>query len=192
MLPLLLASSSPYRRELLARLRLPFVCASPDIDESHKPDESAVELVQRLAEEKARALAADYPGHLIIGSDQVAVLDGKILGKPHTFERAREQLSAASGSSVTFLTGLALLNSSTGLCQVDHVPFTVHMRNLDQAAIERYLGAEQPYDCAGSFKAEGLGVSLFQATEGSDATSLIGLPLIRLVDMLIKEGVRLP
>jgi MAF protein len=191
MLPLLLASSSPYRRELLARLRLPFVCASPDIDESHKPDESAVELVQRLAEEKARALAADYPGHLIIGSDQVAVLDGKILGKPHTFERAREQLSAASGSSVTFLTGLALLNSSTGLCQVDHVPFTVHMRNLDKTAIERYLNAEQPYDCAGSFKAEGLGVSLFQSTEGSDATSLIGLPLIRLVDMLIKEGLQI-
>lgn len=192
MLPLLLASSSPYRRELLARLRLPFVCASPDIDESHRANESAVGLVQRLAEEKARALAADYPGHLIIGSDQVAVLNGKILGKPHTFERAREQLSAASGSCVTFLTGLALFNSSTGVCQVDHVPFTVHMRTLDQASIERYLQAEQPYDCAGSFKAEGLGVSLFQATEGCDATSLIGLPLIRLVDMLIKEGVQLP
>lgn len=192
MLPLLLASSSPYRRELLARLRLPFVCASPDIDESHRANESAVGLVQRLAEEKARALAADYPGHLIIGSDQVAVLNGKILGKPHTFERAREQLSAASGSCVTFLTGLSLLNSSTGVCQVDHVPFTVHMRTLDQASIERYLQAEQPYDCAGSFKAEGLGVSLFQATEGCDATSLIGLPLIRLVDMLIKEGVQLP
>jgi MAF protein len=192
MLPLLLASSSPYRRELLARLRLPFVCASPDIDESHRPDESAAELVRRLAEEKARALATEYPGHLIIGSDQVAVLDGKILGKPHTFERAREQLSAASGSSVVFLTGLALFNSSTGDCQVDHVPFTVHMRMLDQGSIERYLHAEQPFDCAGSFKAEGLGVSLFQSTEGCDATSLIGLPLIRLVDMLIKEGVQVP
>ena len=192
MLPLLLASSSPYRRELLARLRLPFVCASPDIDESAHPNEPATELVQRLAREKAGALASQYPGHLIIGSDQVAVLDGKILGKPHTFERAREQLMAASGASVSFLTGLALLNSSTGRCQVAYVPFTVHMRNLEQATIERYLQAEQPYDCAGSFKAEGLGVSLFRSTEGTDATSLIGLSLIRLVDMLLEEGVAIP
>jgi MAF protein len=189
---LLLASSSPYRRELLARLRLPFTCKSPDIDESHRPGESAMDLVQRLAREKAQALADAYPDHLIIGSDQVAVLEGQILGKPHTFECALQQLSAASGNSVTFLTGLALLNSSTGNCQVDCVPFTVHMRDLDQASIERYLHAEQPFDCAGSFKAEGLGVSLFRRTEGDDATSLIGLPLIRLVDMLIKEGVRTP
>ncbi|EPN43658.1 Maf-like protein [Pseudomonas syringae pv. actinidiae ICMP 18807] len=189
---LLLASSSPYRRELLARLRLPFTCKSPDIDESHRPGEAAHDLVQRLAREKAQALTGEYPGHLIIGSDQVAVLDGQILGKPHTFERALEQLTAASGSRVTFLTGLALLNSSTGECQVDCVPFTVHMRELDQASIERYLRAEEPYDCAGSFKAEGLGVSLFRSTEGADATSLIGLPLIRLVDMLIKEGVSVP
>ncbi|KPX21733.1 Maf-like protein maf-1 [Pseudomonas syringae pv. delphinii] len=189
---LLLASSSPYRRELLARLRLPFTCKSPDIDESHRPGEAAHDLVQRLAREKAQALAGEYPGHLIIGSDQVAVLDGQILGKPHTFERALEQLTAASGSRVTFLTGLALLNSSTGECQVDCVPFTVHMRELDQASIERYLRAEEPYDCAGSFKAEGLGVSLFRSTDGADATSLIGLPLIRLVDMLIKEGVSVP
>jgi len=192
MLPLLLASSSPYRRELLTRLRLPFICSSPDIDESHRPGEAALELVQRLAKEKAQALASEFPDHLIIGSDQVAVLGGQILGKPHTFERALAQLSAASGSSVTFLTGLALLNSSTGQYQVDCVPFTVHMRELNQASITRYLHAEQPYDCAGSFKAEGLGVSLFQATEGCDATSLIGLPLIRLVDMLIKEGVQIP
>ncbi|AVB19516.1 MULTISPECIES: Maf family protein [Pseudomonas syringae group] len=189
---LLLASSSPYRRELLARLRLPFTCKSPDIDESHRAGEAAHDLVQRLARGKAQALAGEYPGHLIIGSDQVAVLDGQILGKPHTFERAREQLTAASGSRVTFLTGLALLNSSTGECQVDCVPFTVHMRELDQASIERYLRTEEPYDCAGSFKAEGLGVSLFRSTEGADATSLIGLPLIRLVDMLIKEGVSVP
>ncbi|WP_426141661.1 Maf family protein [Pseudomonas sp. DWP3-1-2] len=192
MLPLLLASSSPYRRELLARLRVPFVCSSPEIDESHRAGESPIELVQRLAEEKARALAAHYPDHLIIGSDQVAVLDGNILGKPHTFQRALEQLTAASGRSVTFLTGLALLNSATGRCQIDYVPFTVHMRTLDTPRIERYLHAEQPFDCAGSFKAEGLGVSLFRATEGSDATSLIGLPLIRLVDMLSNEGITLP
>ena len=192
MLPLLLASSSVYRRELLGRLHLPFICSSPDIDESHRANESALELVKRLAEEKARALAAAHPGHLIIGSDQVAALDGRIIGKPHTFDKAREQLQAASGSRVTFLTGLALLNSQTGACQIDYVPFTVHMRPLDPARIERYLHAEQPYDCAGSFKAEGLGVSLFQSTAGSDATSLIGLPLIRLVDMLLTEGVEVP
>jgi len=189
---LLLASSSPYRRELLSRLRLPFACASPDIDESHLPDEPACALVKRLAEQKARVLSADYPGHLIIGSDQVAVLGDRILGKPLDFEHAYEQLMAASGQSVTFLTGLALLNVDSGECQVDVVPFTVNMRPLSAATIERYLLAEQPYDCAGSFKAEGLGVSLFQSTEGPDATSLVGLPLIRLVDMLLKEGVQIP
>ncbi|MBN3964877.1 septum formation inhibitor Maf [Pseudomonas gregormendelii] len=192
MLPLLLASSSVYRRELLARLRLPFVCSSPDIDESHRPQEPAIELVKRLAREKAQALAGTFPDHLIIGSDQVAVLGERIIGKPHTFENARDQLLAASGASVTFLTGLALLNSQTGHCQVDCVPFTVHMRTLNQASIERYLHAEQPYDCAGSFKAEGLGVSLFQRTEDPDATSLIGLPLIRLIDMLLVEGLQVP
>ncbi|WP_085629687.1 MULTISPECIES: nucleoside triphosphate pyrophosphatase [unclassified Pseudomonas] len=192
MLPLLLASSSTYRRELLSRLRLPFTCRSPDIDESHRPGESATELVKRLAEQKARALAGSHPDHLIIGSDQVAVLGERIIGKPHTFEKAREQLLAASGAGVTFLTGLALLNSRTGHCQIDCIPFTVHMRTLDEARIERYLRAEQPYDCAGSFKAEGLGVSLFQRTEGPDATSLVGLPLIRLTDMLLAEGVQIP
>ncbi|RDI09363.1 MAF protein [Pseudomonas fluorescens] len=192
MLPLLLASSSVYRRELLARLGLPFVCCSPDIDESHRPGEPALELVKRLAREKALALADIHPAHLIIGSDQVAVLGERILGKPHTFENAREQLLAASGTKVTFLTGLALLNSQTGTCQVDCIPFTVTMRTLDPERVERYLRAEQPYDCAGSFKAEGLGVSLFQSTEGPDATSLIGLPLIRLVDMLLAEGVQVP
>jgi MAF protein len=192
MLPLLLASSSPYRRELLDRLRLPFVWASPDIDESHRPQESGTELVKRLAREKATALAQQFPGHLIIGSDQVAVLGEQIIGKPHTFERALEQLTASSGKSVSFLTGLALYNSQTGQCQVDCVTFTVHMRDLDPARIARYLHAEQPYDCAGSFKAEGLGVSLFRSTEGPDATSLIGLPLIRLVDMLTVEGVQIP
>ncbi|WP_282372050.1 Maf family protein [Pseudomonas sp. PS02290] len=192
MLPLLLASSSPYRRELLDRLRLPFVCASPDIDESRRPNEPAIDLVTRLAREKAMALAERFPDHLIIGSDQVAVLGEQILGKPHTFERALEQLKESSGNSVSFLTGLALFNSRTGQCQVDCVPFTVHMRQLDEARISRYLHAEQPYDCAGSFKAEGLGVSLFRSTEGADATSVIGLPLIRLVDMLMNEGIELP
>ncbi|MFQ6575623.1 Maf family protein [Pseudomonas sp. UM16] len=192
MLPLLLASSSPYRRELLERLRLPFSWVSPDIDEQRLPEEPALDLVKRLAQEKAQALAASHPAHLIIGSDQVAVLGEQVLGKPHTFERACAQLLEASGNHVTFLTGLALLNSHTGHCQVDCVPFTVNMRELDLARIERYLHTEQPYDCAGSFKAEGLGVSLFQSTHGVDATSLIGLPLIRLVDMLLAEGVSLP
>lgn len=192
MLPLLLASSSPYRRELLARLQLPFNWAAPDIDERRLDEEPAVELVKRLALEKAEALATTHANHLIIGSDQVAVLGEQILGKPHTFDKACEQLLAASGNHVTFLTGLALLNSSTGHAQVDCVPFTVNMRELDLPRIERYLHTEQPYDCAGSFKAEGLGVSLFQSTHGVDATSLVGLPLIRLVDMLLKEGVTIP
>ena len=192
MLPLLLASSSIYRRDLLARLRLPFNCSSPDIDESHRPGESARELVERLSLEKARALADSHPGHLIIGSDQVAVLNGHIIGKPHTFDKARQQLMDASGASVTFLTGLTLLNARTGDHQTDCIPVTVHMRTLGTEPIERYLLAETPYDCASSFKAEGLGVSLFQRTEGDDATSLVGLPLIRLIDMLLVEGVTIP
>ncbi|TLP72043.1 septum formation inhibitor Maf [Pseudomonas nitroreducens] len=192
MLPLILASSSPYRRELLQRLRLPFQCASPDIDETPLPGESADQLVRRLAESKARALAQRYPAHLIIGSDQAAVNGSWILGKPHGIERATEQLKDASGKSVSFLTGLCLLNSQSGEAQIDCVPFTVHFRNLDEARIRRYLETEQPFDCAGSFKAEGLGVSLFRSTEGEDATSLVGLPLIRLVDMLLAEQVQIP
>ncbi|WP_033998434.1 Maf family protein [Pseudomonas paraeruginosa] len=189
---LILASSSPYRRELLTRLRLPFECASPDIDESHRPGESAEQLVRRLSASKAEALAGQYPQHLIIGSDQVAVLDDNILGKPHTIERAVQQLLDASGRSVTFLTGLALLDSRNRHMQVDCIPFTVHFRQLDEARIRRYVEAERPLDCAGSFKAEGLGVSLFRATEGEDSSSLVGLPLIRLVDMLLAEGVEIP
>ncbi|MET1080115.1 MAG: nucleoside triphosphate pyrophosphatase [Pseudomonas sp.] len=189
---LVLASSSPYRRELLARLRLPFSWAAPELDETAEAGESALLLVQRLAEQKARALAARHGNHLIIGSDQVAVLDDRILGKPHDLPRAQAQLQAASGRSLTFLTGLALLNSASGRCQVDCVPFTVHFRPLDAVRIRRYLEAEQPFDCAGSFKAEGLGISLFRATEGTDSTSLIGLPLIRLVDMLLAEGIEIP
>ncbi|MDF3932028.1 Maf family protein [Pseudomonas citronellolis] len=192
MRPLLLASSSPYRRELLQRLRLPFECASPDIDESPLPGESAEQLVRRLAEHKARALAERFPNHLIIGSDQAAVQGQAILGKPHTLERAHEQLKASSGGTVSFLTGLAVLDAASGRCQVDCVPFRVHFRELEDATILRYLQAEQPFDCAGSFKAEGLGVSLFRATEGEDATSLVGLPLIRLVDMLLAEGIQVP
>lgn len=192
MLPLVLASSSPYRRELLSRLRQPFEWAAPSIDESRRDGEPAEELVRRLAREKAAALAGRFPSHLIIGSDQVAVLDDQVLGKPHGFERAHAQLSAASGKSVTFLTGLALLDSQSGTCQVDCIPYTVHFRTLNAEQITRYLNAEEPYDCAGSFKAEGLGISLFRRTEGSDVNSLIGLPLIRLVEMLDGVGVKVP
>ena len=192
MLPLVLASSSPYRRELLTRLRLPFTWGAPQIDESRRPDEDAEALVHRLSLEKAQALSATHSQHLIIGSDQVAVLDSQIIGKPHTLERAREQLMAASGNSVTFLTGLTLLNSATGQQQTDCAPFTVHFRRLSEAQIMRYLTAEQPFDCAGSFKSEGLGISLFRSTEGSDSNSLIGLPLIRLVDMLQASGIDIP
>ena len=192
MLPLVLASSSPYRRELLTRLRLPFTWSAPHIDETRHPDEDADTLVRRLSLEKAQALSTTHSQHLIIGSDQVAVLGTQILGKPHTLERAREQLLAASGNSVTFLTGLTLLNSATGQQQTDCIPFTVHFRPLSEAQIMRYLTAEQPFDCAGSFKAEGLGISLFRNTEGSDSNSLIGLPLIRLVDMLLASGIDIP
>ncbi|HYQ37408.1 MAG TPA: nucleoside triphosphate pyrophosphatase [Pseudomonas sp.] len=193
MLPLVLASSSAYRRALLERLHLPFVCQAPHIDESALPGEAAEHLVRRLAEQKARALAEQYPRHLIIGSDQVATLaDGRILGKPHDFTRARDQLRAASNSSVIFHTGLCLYNSQSDHAQIACIPFVVHFRPLDDARIERYLHREQPYDCAGSFKSEGLGVSLFRSTAGEDATSLVGLPLIRLVDMLLAEGVQIP
>ena len=190
--PIVLASSSSYRRELLTRLQLPFTCHSPDIDETPQKNESAQALVQRLALSKARALAQHYPQHIIIGSDQVAVLDGKIIGKPLHAEGATQQLSAASGRSLVFLTGLAVIDTRTQIEQVDLVPFTVHFRILNAAQIQRYIAAEQPFDCAGSFKSEGLGVSLFQATEGSDATSLIGLPLIRLCDMLNACGIAVP
>ena len=192
MLPIILASSSAYRRQLLQRLHLPFTCISPDIDEAALPDESPALLVCRLAEEKARAVSIQNKQHVIIGSDQVAALDDQILGKPHDLLRATAQLQAASGRSVTFYTGLTVLNSQTGTCQTDCIPFTVHFRDLNEQQILRYLKTEQPFDCAGSFKSEGLGVSLFRSTEGSDATSLIGLPLIRLVSMLDKEGVPIP
>lgn len=189
---LLLASSSPYRRELLSRLRLSFECSAPEIDETANPQESPDQLVRRLAHEKAQALAGSHSDHLIIGSDQVAVLEQSILGKPNTFERAKRQLQACSGKSVVFLTGLALLDSRTGASQIDCIRYTVHFRHLGEPQIERYLSAEQPFDCAGSFKAEGLGISLFRSTEGTDVTSLIGLPLIRLVDMLNEAGIEVP
>jgi 7-methyl-GTP pyrophosphatase len=192
-LPLLLASSSIYRQHLLEKLQLPFSMASPDIDESLRAHEDPRGYVQRLAIEKAKALANDYPNHIIIGSDQCAVLevDGQqvILGKPHTVENALKQLSQASGKQVTFLTGLCVFNSQTQQ-EVSLVePFSVHFRTLTQAQIERYIEQESPLDCAGSFKSEGLGIRLFSALEGRDPNSLIGLPLIALVDLLEQQGI---
>lgn len=195
MQPILLASSSPYRRELLARLGLTFEWASPDIDESPlsnedgEIDESADALVARLSLAKAKALAAEYPNHLIIGSDQVAVLGNQIIGKPHTYERAFTQLCNASGNQVIFKTGLCLLNASIGQSQVRIEEFKVEFRELSDNQIHHYLTYEQPYDCAGSFKCEGLGIALFSKLSGDDPNTLIGLPLIRLVDMLKAEGV---
>ncbi|MGM0767234.1 MAG: Maf family protein [Pseudomonadota bacterium] len=187
--PLLLASSSPYRRSLLQRLALPFTTASPDIDESAEAGESAHHLATRLAREKARVLAADYPGHWIIGSDQVACLpDGTILNKPGSHEQAVQQLVRSSGQHVSFLTGLALMDSDTGAVQSHCEPFEVHFRTLTTEDIEHYLKREQPYDCAGSFKMEGLGIALFESLHGRDPNSLIGLPLIALVDMLHNWG----
>lgn len=189
MLPILLASSSPYRRQLLARLGLNFESRAPDLDETPLPGEDPELLVRRLAEAKARALGPTHPDTLIIGSDQVAVLDGQILGKPGNHERAREQLSAASGRELTFLTGLCLYHSGADRARVRCERFRVEFRTLKPEHIEHYLRREQPYDCAGSFKAEGLGIGLFKRLSGDDPNTLVGLPLIALVDLLVEEGV---
>lgn len=185
---LLLASSSKYRRELLNRLGLAFITASPDIDESQLPDESPQTLVTRLAEQKARALAPSHDNHLIIGSDQVASLDQDILGKPGTASKAQEQLARLSGNTVRFYTGLALLNSATAQLQTAIDVTDVVFRSLSRAEIAAYVQAEQPLDCAGSFKSEGLGVALFEGIVTADPAALIGLPLVQLCRMLRAEG----
>lgn len=184
---LILASTSPYRRVLLEKLGVPFECAAPDVDESPQPGESPRHLVVRLAQEKAKSLAARFPDHLIIGSDQVCVLDGIITGKPHTEENARQQLLNARGSIVTFYTGLALYNSATGHLQTECEPFDVHFRHLSEQEIEDYVRKERPLNCAGSFKSEGLGIALFDRLDGRDPNTLVGLPLIALCQMLRRE-----
>jgi septum formation protein len=189
---LVLASTSPFRLAVLKKLPLSFDTDSPDIDETALPNESPEQLVNRLAEAKARAVAPRHAHSLIIGSDQVAVLNGHILGKPGNHDNAVKQLRDASGQKVEFKTGLCLLNSDTGQAQVACVPFTVQFRQLSDAQIERYLAHEQPYNCAGSFKSEGLGITLFEKLLGDDPNTLIGLPLIELVRMLEKEGITLP
>lgn len=186
-----LASTSPFRKELLERLGIPFETVAPDVDETPLANETAEALVRRLSEDKARAMAASHRG-LIIGSDQVATTGNNILGKPGTHERAFEQLRNLSGKRVTFQTGLCLLNTETDEAQVDVIPFIVKFRQLGGDQIERYLQQEQPYNCAGSFKSEGLGITLFEYMEGADPTALIGLPLIRLTSMLAQAGIVLP
>ncbi|MDH5484636.1 MAG: Maf family nucleotide pyrophosphatase [Gammaproteobacteria bacterium] len=185
---LVLASTSPFRKQLLDRLNLPYETDSPDIDESPLDEESIEEMVVRLAIGKARAVAERHPDALIIGSDQSAVLNGEVLTKPGGYDRAFQQLKQASGQRIVFETGLCLLNSQSGSIQTACVPYTVVFKNLTDQQIDNYLKQEQPYNCAGSFKSEALGIALFDHFEGTDPNALIGLPLIKLVDMLNKEG----
>lgn len=190
-LPLVLASTSIFRRELLTRLTSDFCQDSPNVDESPLTNESAPQLAERLAMLKAQALAAQYPQHLIIGSDQVASFEQQLIGKPYTHDNAIKQLLSFSGQRVDFYTGLCLFNSHTQHIQSCVEVFSVYFRSLNQRQIENYLYQEQPYQCAGSFKSEGLGICLFEKMQGDDPTSLIGLPLIKLVTFLNNEKFRL-
>lgn len=185
---LILASTSRYRHELLARLRLPFTVESPGVDETARPGETPRALAQRLALAKARAVAERHPDALVIGSDQVAELDGLAIGKPGSHVRAVEQLRAMSGRSVVFHTAVAVLCLASGYSAQALVPVTVRLRRLGDGEIERYLRAEQPYDCAGSAKVETLGIALVEAVESDDPTALVGLPLIRTCAMLRAGG----
>ncbi|AMD00266.1 MULTISPECIES: Maf family protein [Halomonas] len=185
---LVLASSSPWRRQLLERLGLPFDWASPDIDETPRPGEPPEALVHRLSLAKAASVAEGYPDHLVIGSDQVAVFDGGILGKPGDAATARAQLARFSGHRVRFLTGLALIDSRAARHWVCHECYDVVFRQLSDAEISRYVEREQPLDSAGSFRMEGLGIALFEKLEGDDPNTLVGLPLIRLCALLREAG----
>ncbi len=177
---------------MLGRLAISFACESPEIDESARPGETPSQLVRRLAETKARRIAENKNGAIVIGSDQVAILDSEILGKPGNHERAREQLLRISGKCIKFVTGLSVLNTDSGSMQTDHVLYTVYFRMLTDEEVDNYLRQEQPYHCAGSFKSEHLGISLLSRMEGDDPTALIGLPLIRLAEMLRNEGIPIP
>jgi septum formation protein len=189
--PLVLASTSPFRRALLERLGIPFITAKPDVDETMHPGETPRDLVLRLCEAKARSAAESRPDALVIGSDQVACIDELVLGKPGDRARAIEQLRRSSGREVVFYTGLCLLNAARGRAQTACEPFRVHFRKLSHRQIEGYLDRERPFDCAGSFKSEGLGIALFDRLEGDDPNTLVGLPLIRLIAMLEWEGIDL-
>ena len=189
---LVLASTSPYRRELLARLRLSFEVARPEVDETPLQQETPKAQAQRLAEAKARAVSSRFRTAWVIGSDQTAELRGHSLGKPGSYERAADQLSAASGQRVTFHTAVCLVHAADGRTIRFTDVTTVQFRLLNSGEIERYLHAEQPYDCAGSFKSEGLGISLFDSIECHDPTALVGLPLISLSKALRQAGFELP
>lgn len=193
---LILGSTSPFRKELLERLQIEFSCASPNVDETPVEGESIEQMVMRLSELKAEAIAEQISDKgedaLIIGSDQSAALNGKPLTKPGDFDNAVAQLSAASGQRIVFQTGLCLLNTQTGKKQTLCEAYTVVFKQLSAQTIERYLKKEEPYNCAGSFKSEGLGISLFEKFEGEDPNSLIGLPLIKLITMLENEGLEIP
>jgi septum formation protein len=186
---LVLASASPYRKELLERLGLPFTSVAPRVDESALPGERPAETALRLAEAKARAVGASHPQALVVGSDQIAEFDGAALGKPRDPADALAQLRAMRGRTVVFHTAVTLLNTATGRCQTALVDVASTFRSLDDAALQSYLERERPFDCAGSVKAEALGISLFTRIASDDPTALIGLPLIRLTDMLAAEGV---
>jgi septum formation protein len=189
--PLVLASTSVYRSQLLSTLQIPFQTAAPDVDETPLPGESAEQTSWRLAQTKAQVVAKRFPDALIIGSDQVALLDGQQIGKPLNHDNAVLQLSAMRGKTVTFYTALSLLNAASGEMQTDVAITKVSFRNLSDDEIERYLKKEQPYHCAGSAKAEGLGIALISRIQGDDPNALIGLPLILLASMLEKQGVRI-
>ncbi len=189
--PLILGSTSSYRRELLARLRLPFEVSSPEVDETPRPDETPRDLALRLALAKARAVAARHPAAVVIGSDQVADLDGEALGKPGTHERAVAQLRRMRGHTVVFQTAVAVVCQDSGFEQAELAPVHVRFRQLTDAEIEFYLRAETPYDCAGSAKSEGLGIALLESIESDDPTALIGLPLIRTARLLQAAGLSL-
>lgn len=186
---LILASSSVYRRELLQKLQIPFSCVSPKIDESPLENEKPHETALRLAQEKAKKIGAEYPHALIIGCDQVATLDGEQLGKPGNHQNATKQLQFMRSKEVKFHSALCLFNAATGNMQAEVVPYLVRFRNLTDEQIENYLNKEQPYQCAGSAKSEGLGIALIERMIGDDPNALIGLPLIKLITMLQNEGV---
>jgi len=187
---IILASSSPFRKELLDRLNLSYECVSPDVDETLLDNESPDAYVRRLAKLKAQTIADIYPNAVVIGSDQCAVINQNILGKPGNFNNALIQLKSAQGQTTVFHTGLCVMQSMGGFCDVDNVLYRVAFRSLNDAQLTHYLNTEEPYNCAGSFKSEAYGISLFSSMEGSDPTALMGLPLIRLISMLESVGVK--
>ena len=186
---LVLASASQARKSVLSKLKIPFETFTPSIDESTISGETPTQLVERLSLAKARKVSQWYPNHLIIGSDQIAVVAGKMVGKPQNREAAIGQLTAASGEAVTLFTGIALLNSESGNTQLDVLPYRVVFRELNRSMIENYIDRDQPFDCGGSLRSEGLGIALLKEFDGSDPNILLGLPLIRLIDMLANEGI---